>query len=327
MSGRIPWQAKFAALGLIWGSSFFLMKVGLEALAPIQIATLRILSGALTLLVVGSLTGVRMPRDRRVWLHLVVSGFLLCSLPFTLFPLGEERVTSALAGIGNATTPLAAVLFTLLLLPVARPSRRVVVALVVGFVGVLVIAQPWQAQGRPDLFGFGMTLLAGLSYGLGWTYLKRFLGPGDVGGLSLPAAQLFIASVQMLLVAAGWWWLHRDALPAPWSTTAAPGALLWPVLAMLALGVIGTGVAYALQFDVVREVGPTIGTSVTYLIPVVAVALGIVFLHERLAWPQAIGAGIVLSAAVVIGLPDPRLRRGRRRASEPPTDLETVHPI
>ncbi|MDQ6715169.1 MAG: EamA family transporter, partial [Actinomycetota bacterium] len=79
----IPWQLKFAVLALIWGGSFLLMKVGLEALQPIQVATLRILSGALTLLVVASMTGVRLPRARRVWLHLVVSGFFLCSLPFT----------------------------------------------------------------------------------------------------------------------------------------------------------------------------------------------------------------------------------------------------
>ncbi len=317
---RIPWQLKFAVLALIWGGSFLLMKVGLEALQPVQVATLRILSGALTLLVVASMTGVRLPRERRVWLHLVVSGFFLCSLPFTLFPLGEERVSSALAGIGNATTPLAAVLFTLVLLPGDRPSRRLLTALLVGFAGVVVIMQPWDSQGRPDLVGFVMTLLAGASYGLGWTYLKRFLSPGDVGGLSLPAAQLGMASVQMLLVIGGWWLLHRDAVPAPWSVRAG-SPVLWPVLAVLTLGVVGTGVAYALQFDIVRQVGPTVGATVTYVIPVVAVALGIVFLHERLRLPQAVGAAIVLSAAVVIGLPD---RRRRRRPAEP--ELTAVPP-
>jgi drug/metabolite transporter (DMT)-like permease len=84
--------------------------------------------------------------------------------------------------------------------------------------------------------------------------------------------------------------------------------VLWPVVAVLALGVVGTGLAYMLQFDVVRAAGATVGTTVTYLIPVVAVVLGVALLHERLAWPQVLGAGVVLASAVVIGLP------GRRRA-------------
>ncbi len=301
---RVPWQVKFGALALIWGASFLLMKVGLESLQPLQVATLRILSGAATILSLAWVSGVRLPRQRRVWLHLVVSGFFLCSLPFTLFPLGEERVTSALAGIGNATTPLATVIVGLALIPADRLSARKLAAVLLGFMGVLVIMQPWASLGRPDLLGFGMTLVAGASYGVGWTYLKRFLGPGDVGGLSLPAAQLSVSSVQMLVLVTGWWLFHRDTLAAPWSTVPGSGPAHWPVLAVLVLGIVGTGIALSLQFDVMRAVGPTVGATVTYVIPVVAVVLGIVFLHERLQWPQVVGAAIVLTAAVVTGIPD-----------------------
>jgi drug/metabolite transporter (DMT)-like permease len=81
--------------------------------------------------------------------------------------------------------------------------------------------------------------------------------------------------------------------------------VLWPVVAILVLGVVGTGLAFVLQYDVVREVGPTVGATVTYVIPVVAVVLGTVFLHERLQWPQVAGAAIVLASAVAIG----RVRR------------------
>lgn len=309
---RLPWQVKFGALALIWGGSFLLMKVGLEALQPVQIATLRILSGMVTVLLSAVVLRSRLPRTARVWGHLAVSGFFLCSLPFTLFPLGEERISSALAGIGNATTPLATVLFGLLFFRGERLEGRTVWAVVGGFAGVVVIMQPWASQGRPDLVGFGMTLLAGASYGLGWTYLKKFLGPGDVGGLGLPAAQLVMASAQMVVVVTVWWLVHREApgsggLPAPWSTSPASSAVTsgawWPVLAVLTLGVVGTGLAFALQFDVVRAVGPTVGATVTYVIPVVAVVLGIVFLHERLNGAQVVGAAIVLSAAVLIGRP------------------------
>ena len=96
-----------------------------------------------------------------------MAGFVLCSLPFTLFPLGEERVSSALAGIGNATTPLSAVLFTMLLLPADRVDRRTVLAVVAGFLGVVVILQPWESAGRPDAVGFAHDA-AGRARPTGW---------------------------------------------------------------------------------------------------------------------------------------------------------------
>ena len=320
---RVPWPVKFGALALIWGASFLLMKVGLGALAPVQIATLRILSGALTVLAAALLMGVRLPPFGRIWGHLAVAGLVLCSIPFVLFPLGEERVSSALAGIGNATTPLSAVLFTVLLLPASRPDGRTVAAVVTGFLGVVVIMQPWQAQGRPDLVGFAMTLLAGASYGLGWTYVKRFLSKDDLGGLGMPAAQLLMAAVQMVAVNLVWWWLHREGdagIPAPWSPVPGSSSALGPVVAILVLGVVGTGLAFVLQYDVVREVGPTVGATVTYVIPVVAVVLGMVFLHERLQWPQVVGAVIILASAVVIGRP----RRGPVPTGEVPEE-EVTH--
>jgi drug/metabolite transporter (DMT)-like permease len=286
------------------------MKVGLRTMAPLQISGLRIFAGTLTLLGLLAFTGGRLPRDRHVWGHLVVSGIFLSVLPFSLFALGEERVSSALAGIGNATTPLAAVFFALVLLPSDRLSPRKLAAVVIGFVGVVVIMQPWESAGRPDLLGFGMTLVAGACYGLGWTYNRRFLAHADLGGLSMPAALLTVGSVLMLPVLGVWWLAHRSTYAAPWSlhTDPAGGGWLAPVACVLVLGIVGTGLAYMLQFDVVRGAGATVSTTVTYLIPVVSVVLGVAILGERLAWPQLLGAAIVLVSAVVIGLPDRRRR-------------------
>lgn len=316
---RMPWQLKFGSLALIWGSSFLLMKIGLRSLAPLQISGLRIFAGAATLVVLLSLTGGRLPRGRRTWAHLAVSGVFLSVLPFSLFALGEERVSSALAGIGNATTPLVAVVCSLVLLPSERLAPHKLAAVLVGFVGVVVIMQPWAAAGRPNLLGFGMTLVAGASYGLGWTYNRRFLGQVDFGGLSMPAALLLVGSVLMVPVLAIWWWTQRATLDAPWSLHASTtgGSALTPVLATLALGLVGTGLAYMLQFDVVRAAGATVSTTVTYLIPVVSVLLGVVVLDEHLAWPQLLGAAIVLGSAVVVGWPrragSRSVRRPRRR--------------
>jgi drug/metabolite transporter (DMT)-like permease len=302
---RVPWQIKFLALALIWGSSFLLMKVGLGSLAPLQISGLRIFSGVSALLVLLWLTRGHLPRGRRTWAHLMVTGFFLGTLPFSLFAASEERVSSALAGIGNATTPLATVLFSLALLPADRLPWQKMAAVLAGFLGVLVILQPWEAVGRPDPVGFAMTLVAGASYGLGWTYVKRFLQRDNSGGLSMPTAQLLTAAAQMLVVLGVRWAVSRDTVATPWSLRpdATAESAVWPVLAVLALGVVGTGLAYVLQFDVVRAAGPTVGTTVTYLIPVVSVVLGVTLLDETLAWPQFAGAAIVLASAVVIGMP------------------------
>jgi len=302
---RVPWQLKFMALTFIWGSSFLLMKVGLRSLAPLQISGLRIISGAAVLLILLTASGGRLPRERRLWAHLMVTGFFLGALPFSLFALGEERVSSALAGIGNSITPIATVMFSLLLLRSEKIGARKIVGVVIGFAGVIVIMQPWQSVGRPDLLGFGMTLVAGMSYGLGWIYTRRFLGRADFGGLTLPAAQMLTSAGQMLIALTIWWLTQRNrlSLDAPWSLHAntSGGSVLWPLLAVLALGVVGTGIAMSFQYDVVRAAGPTVGASVTYLIPVVSVALGVLLLGERLQWPQFAGAAIVLAAAVLIG--------------------------
>jgi drug/metabolite transporter (DMT)-like permease len=302
---RVPWQLKFIALALIWGSSFLLMKIGLRSLAPLQISGLRIFSGAAVLLLLLTAARGRLPRQPRLWAHLLVTGFFLGTLPFSLFALGEERVSSALAGIGNSITPIATVMFSLVLLPADKVAPRKLVGVLIGFVGVLVVMQPWQSQGRPDLLGFGMTLVAGMSYGVGWTYTKRFLGRADLGGLTLPAAQMLMSAAQMLVAMMIWWLIQRDtlSLATPWSVHANTdgGSVLWPLLAVLALGVVGTGIAMSLQYDVVRAAGPTVGVSVTYLIPVVSVALGVLLLGERLQWPQLVGAAIVLGAAILIG--------------------------
>ena len=281
------------ALPIEEGSWLYKERTGLpgepaEEVAPttwmgvVPFRTVRGLSGGSVLLALAAGTGTRLPRERSTWGHLMVSGFLLSTLPFTLFAYGETRVSSALAGIGNAVTPIATLLAAMVFLPSDRPTRRKVTGVLLGLLGVVIILQPWRDLGRPDLVGFGATLLAGTSYGLGWVYNRRTIGGRDVGGLAQPTS-----------------------VALPWSVR--PGsAPLWPVLAVLALGVLGTGVAFAFQFDVVRAAGPTVGATVTYLIPIVAVLLGVVVLGERLSWPQVVGAGIVIGSAALTQRPSRR---------------------
>ncbi len=305
---RVAWQVKFAVLALIWGSSFLFMKVGLEAMTPVQIATLRVLTGAVVVLGLLAASGGRLPRSARVWRHLVVFGFFLSAFPFTLFAMSETRVSSALAGIGNSTTPIATVLATLVLLPHERVSGRKLLAVAAGFLGVVLIAQPWTVAERPDLLGFGMAVTGGASYGVGWTYYRRFLSGADLGGLSQPAAVLLVGSGFLIPTSLVAWWLDRGHQATPWSTHGtADGWRAWlPLLAVLALGALGTGLAFMFQYDVVRAAGPVVGSTITYLIPVVSVLLGTLVLGEHLTWSAVAGFAVVLGAALTINRPDRR---------------------
>ena len=328
---RVPWQAKYLALVLIWGSSFLLMKVGLEALSAVQIAALRLVTGAATILTLLWVRGGSLPRERWVWGHLVVTGLLLGTIPFTLFALSETRVSSALAGIGNATTPIATVLATMAFLPGARATRSKVVAVVVGFVGVVTIMQPWTSA-RPDLVGFGMALAGGVCYGIGWTYNRRFLARADLGGLSQPAATLLMGCLLMLPVALLWGAFQPGGISSVWAYDRARlgtsaieagsdgGGWVWlPLLCILALGIVGTGAAYILQFDVVRGAGPVVGSTITYLIPIVSVLLGVLVLGENLGVWEVIGFAIVLTAAAVINAP-------ARRVAAPAPEVAATAP-
>lgn len=299
MLARAPWQVWWLALALIWGSSFLLMKLGLLALHPVQLSTLRVIVAALTLLILARITRAALPRELRTWVWLSVTACFLCTVPFTLFALAETRISSALAGIGNAITPIASVLMALLLLPSDRPTPRKLIAVAIGFIGVVIIGEPWSEHG-PDLLGFGLALIAGTSYGIGWAINRRALGHVDLGGLSQPTA-LMIAAVPQVIVALlvwstaeGWQPLELAGSPGDW----------WLALpAILALGAVGTGLAYVMQYEVVRRVGPTTASTTTYLIPVVSVALGALVLHERLGVFEIVGAVIVIGAGYLVQRP------------------------
>jgi drug/metabolite transporter (DMT)-like permease len=307
------WQAKFLLLALIGGSSFLFMKVGLRAYSPVQVSSFRMLIGAATLLAMLHLSGGRLPRSLRTWMHMSACGALLAALPFLLFAGAAAKVSSALNGVGSATTPLFAVLFGLMLLPDVRPAPRQLVAVLAGFAGVVCIMQPWQSVGRPDPVGFGMSLGASVCWALGWAYYSRFLQGAELGGLSFSASLLVVGSVIMLAALLARWLLNSHATPWLARGDATEGAVWVAFLAMLVLGLVGTGLAYVLQFDVVREAGATVSATITYLVPVVSVGLGIAVLGEHIAWPQIVGATVgIAAAAVIIGPPPTKANTERR---------------
>ncbi|ADH66357.1 MULTISPECIES: DMT family transporter [Nocardiopsis] len=286
------WRAKFVLLSLIWGMSFLFIKIGAEVLSPVQLSLGRMATGALPLLAVLLLRGGRLPRSPRLWGHMFVAALLLNTVPFTLFGYAAQLIPSALMGIVNASTPLFGVVFSMLLLSDERPDRDRVLGLGIGFLGVLTVFGVWRSLDEVTVSDgdavLGMLFVVGATvcYGIGTPYLRRFVAGSSHGALELSTLQLLLGSVPLVVL-----------VPL---FTEMPTGVTWQVVAAVStLGVFGTGVAYILQYAVVREAGATVATTVTYVAPVVAIAAGVVLLDETLSWNQPLGAVVIILGAAL----------------------------
>jgi drug/metabolite transporter (DMT)-like permease len=302
---------QYLALATVWGASFLFIKVGLEGLSPAQIVLGRLTTGALALVLVSLLTRRALPRDAVVWGHMFVVALLLCVVPFLLFCWAETRISSGLASIYNATTPLMTMLVALAALPSERPTRARLLGLLVGFAGVLLVLGPWGFSGRGETGGALAGQLACLGatacYGTATVYLRRFVSPRGLPAVTVATVQVGLGALVMLLV-------------APF--VAATPVHLTPrvVASVLTLGALGTGMAYVWLTNIVMGWGATNASTVTYLTPLVGVVLGVLLLGETLTWNQPLGALVVVfGIAVSQGLL-------RSRPAPAPADVELVQP-
>ncbi|WP_189956880.1 DMT family transporter [Streptomyces alanosinicus] len=292
---RLDWRLRFCAVSLIWGFSFLLIKVGTEGYAPFQVTLGRLAFGTAVLAATMAVKRERLPRGARLWGHMAVAAFFLNALPFSLFAYAELTIPSTLAGICNATSPLWGMALSLVALSEDRPTRVRVAGLGLGFLGVLTVLGAWQGFHGLDARGTAMALLASLSYPVGWIYVRRTLAGTGHSHLSMTGAQLMLATLQLAVV-------------TPLFTSLPTRFPFVPLLAIAALGALGTGLAVLIQYGLVAEVGPTTAQMVTYFIPVIATAAGVAVLGESLRWTTPAGAVIVLAGAALTQV------RGRKGA-------------
>ncbi|MGW6056199.1 DMT family transporter [Streptomyces sp. NPDC055189] len=296
----LGWRLRFGILSLIWGFSFLLIKVGTEGYAPFQVTLGRLVFGTAVVAAVLVAKRERLPRGARTWAHLAVAALFLNALPFSLFAYAELTIPSTLAGICNATSPLWGMALSLVALSEDRPTRRRVAGLGIGFIGVLTVLGAWQGFNGVDFGGTALALLASLSYPIGWIYVRRTLAGSGHSNLSLTGAQLLMATAELAVV-------------TPLFTSLPTHFPVVPLLAIVALGAVGTGFAFLIQYGLVSEVGPTTAQMVTYFVPVIATAAGVAVLGESLSWSTPVGAVIVLAGAALTQS-RPRDRGRERRA-------------
>jgi drug/metabolite transporter (DMT)-like permease len=272
--------ARMAVLALLWGSTFLWIKLALEALSPVQVTLARCVLGSVTLLVACLVRGGRLPRGGGTWARITVAALFCNALPFALFSLGEQTVSSGLAGVLNATTPLWSLLIGLLL-GTERGLRPVRLAgLLLGFAGVVLILAPWRQAG-PVGWGALAIVAAAASYAVGFTVMGRTLVGRGHATISLSAAQLLAATALTALT-----------LPAGGLTPVRlhPASLV----AVVVLGVAATGVTFHLTYRMIAAEGVTNAATVGYLLPIVSVVLGALILHEHIGLRTVAGMAVVL---------------------------------
>ena len=280
------WLGLYIALGIVWGCSFIFIKLGLEFLTPFGVAFGRCALGALALLIYLKLKGLSLVRDRKMIGHLWVVALLLNVIPGIFFAWAETEVTSILAGIINAVTPLMTLIAIMLVSRNEKPTTPQVVGLLLGFLGVLTVLGAWQGLGDNPLWAILILLAAVTCYGFSFPYSRRFILPAQLAPEVMAATQVTLGAITLLPL-----FLINGIAKSEF--------LLGPVLAMVALGVFGSGFAYIWNFTIMRAAGSAIASSVTYVTPLVAVLVGFIFLNEIPHWYEPVGALVVLLGAAI----------------------------
>lgn len=270
---------RFLSLAVIWGSSFVLIAQGLDAFRPGLVTWLRVVSGVAVLALFRRQRTAIAHEDRT---RFIVIALLWVAVPFTLFPLAQQHVASAVAGMLNGTTPIVTAVVASALLR-RLPGRLQVAGLVLGFVGVALIAIPAGSEGSSEAIGVAMLLVGASCYGVAINLvvpLQQRYGPLPVMTRVLGLAAVFTA---------------------PFGVASIPGSTFaWSSLAaVIVLGAIGTGLAFVLMGDLVGRVGGTRASFVTYLVPVVALILGTVLRGDVVPAISVVGIGCVIAGAVL----------------------------
>jgi drug/metabolite transporter (DMT)-like permease len=272
---------RLSALALLWGSSFLWIKIGLRGFSPVQLVLIRLALGFAILLPIVLAKGLRFPRKPAIWGHLVVAALVANAIPYLLFGIGEQTIGSNVAGLINATTPL----WTVVVAFVAGTGRTVTLTralgLGLGFVGTVLIFSPWESATELVSWGGLACLAAAASYGVSYVYMGKYLTGQGIPALVLSTSQLFAASMLLALAVP-----VAGMQPITWRADA--------VLSVVVLGVLGTGVAYVLNYRLIADEGPATASITTYLLPVVAVALGYLVLAEPVTVLMMLGITLVL---------------------------------
>lgn len=280
------WWLFFWASVLFAGNYMF-AAVAIESFTPIEISWARTTLAAISLTVFVFIKKDRLPRGRATWIKLHVSAFLLNTVAFAGMAFAVTRITTVQTSIWNALVPLMTLLLVIIFVPEERPSKHRVAGLMMGLVGAVVLAEPWNGLGAINFYGTSMILLSTLGYSAGLVYVRRTFGGLQDSSMSLTAGQMICSASHFTILLP---WFHSPTF-SPTTKT---------VLSVVALGIFGTAMTFLLIQELIRVAGASIAGDTTYLIVFVAMVLGVVVLGEPINLWQIVGASSILLGLVVI---------------------------
>jgi drug/metabolite transporter (DMT)-like permease len=291
LSQELPLKSKhwfvFITLGLIWSSSFLWIKIGVQEIGPMALTAFRMLFGAVSAIAIGMVQKVPWPRDWKTWGIFAILGPASLAIPIFFISWGEQTIDSAVASILNATTPLFTIVIAHLLLHDDKMTVPKVLGLLIGFAGVVILlSKDLTAGAQNSVIGQAAVILASLFYAGSAVFARRFTQ--HVDGIVRGAMPLITSTIFM--------WSIGPLAEKPFEFPALP--LTW--IAVLWLGILGSGVAVIMLYYLIHEIGPTRASMVTYLFPVGGVILGVIFLNEILSWQLVAGTVLIIASLAVV---------------------------
>ncbi len=287
----------FWMLTIVWGSSYLFMRVGVEELPPAQLAFIRISIAAVCMNALMLITKRRYPRDLKTMGALLILGIVNTALPFTLLAWGEQTVESGMTGVLQSITPVFSVVLAHFMFADERITPMKIMGIALGFGGILVLTSRDLAAGGGlggDLSGEIAILVASLCYGIGGNFSRKLLREREsdtivVAAVSTTAAAFVAFGLMYTLPLLG----ER----APIAYTSLSGEMLQVVLM---LGFVNTFIAYLMFYEVIARLGASRASMVTYVIPVVAVTLGAIFLDEVIDERLLVGASLIFAGLALV---------------------------
>lgn len=261
------------------------IKIAMREVGPITLVAFRALFGLLFGIVVILIQRVTLPRTFREWLPLLVVGLTNIAIPFFLISWGELHIDSAVASILDATVPLFTILIAHFLLQDDKITLSKTLGLIVGFLGIVILMSKDMGASSSSLLGQAAVIVASIFYAISAIYIRKTTI--DTPGIVRSAGPLVSATATMGLGAL----IFESPVQIPQL------GITW--IALLFMGVLGSGLAFVMAFYLIHEIGPTRTTMVTYLFPLGGVILGVTFLHEQLTWQVIAGAVIIISSLII----------------------------
>lgn len=283
---------QFTGVSLAGGSGYLFMTIALTGMSFTQVAWARAILGAMALLGICAFSSrFRLPRRAITWAHVTVLAVTNLVTPYLLLSWAQQHITSSLAVVFNATTPIMTVIWAAFIFGIERARLVQVIGLFLGIAGVTVIMAPWQAgEIRPDFWGSAACLLATTSFGFSFAYIRTFVRTDELPGASLSVLMTCIAALMMLLLTP---FIALSPVRLDWSVA----------IAIIILGVVGSGLAVLWTLNVIRGWGASVASSSLFLSPVVGMMLGVLILGETITWNQLTGAAITLVSLMLIQPP------------------------